>query len=150
MIPTVGIAQIFLFLDGVIKQAYPWTQNNVDQYTAVFTNLTQQRHTVWIDVYCKIFSQSDGFNTSISQTLNFTIDAQAQTIAFHEDPVVTTRPGTRPTVVPPLPLLPTLNPTATSTPTVPEFPWLMILSTFLSLLSIVVLIRKKNLSEGYD
>src|SRR5665647_664967 len=40
MIPTVGIAQIFLFLDGVIKQAYPWTQNNVDQYTAVFTNLT--------------------------------------------------------------------------------------------------------------
>lgn len=48
----------------------------------------------------------------------------------------------------PSPLL-TTNPPPVPTQ-VPEFSWLMILPLFLSLLFIVVLIRKRNLSEGYD
>ncbi len=38
----------------------------------------------------------------------------------------------------------------TPTPTIPEFSWLMILPLFLSLLFIVVLIRKRKLRDGYD
>ena len=44
----------------------------------------------------------------------------------------------------------TINPTPTPTPTVPEFSWLMFLPLFLSILSIVVLFRKRKLSGGYD
>ena len=40
--------------------------------------------------------------------------------------------------------------TSSPTPTVPEFSWLMILPLFLSLLFIVVLIRKRKLRDGYD
>jgi hypothetical protein len=46
--------------------------------------------------------------------------------------------------------LPTPIPTTTPTPAVPELSWLVILPIFLSLLSIVFLFRKRNLSEGYD
>ena len=88
-------------------------------------------------------------NASVSQTLTFTIDAQAQTIAFHEDPVVTTRPGTQSTVAP-SPPAPTATPTSTPTPTVPEFLWLMLLPLFLSTFFIVVLFRKRKLSDGHD
>ena len=84
-IPEVGYAQIFLYLDGALIHAYPWTYNTVDQYSAVFTNLTQQQHIMWIDVWC--FIEYDGSNASVSQTLTFTMDAQAQTITFHQDPV---------------------------------------------------------------
>ena len=38
----------------------------------------------------------------------------------------------------------------TSTPTVPEFSWLMILPLFLSILFIVVLFRKRKLSDSHD
>jgi hypothetical protein len=41
-------------------------------------------------------------------------------------------------------------PTISPTPTVPEFSWLMILLLFLSIFSIVVLIGKRKLSDGYD
>lgn len=112
-IPTVGTAEIFLYLDGVSYYDYNSAYTPL-QYTAVFTNLTQQQHTVWIDVYCYLLA--NGSDVSVSQTLTFTIDAHTQTIAFHEDPVVTTSPGTRPTVAPTLFNMPTLNPTATSTP----------------------------------
>jgi len=40
--------------------------------------------------------------------------------------------------------------TPTPSPTVPEFSWLMILPLFLSVLFIVVLFRKRKLSDGYD
>ena len=98
IIPTVGEAVIYLFLDGVMNRAYPWTQNNVDQYTAAFTNLTQQPHTLWIDIYCYIYS--DGSNDSVSQTVTFTINAQTQTISFSESPVETNSPGKFLTVIP--------------------------------------------------
>jgi hypothetical protein len=39
---------------------------------------------------------------------------------------------------------------ASSTPTTPEFSWLMILPLFLSLLSIVFLFRKRKFGDGYD
>ncbi|MCL4429304.1 MAG: hypothetical protein M1167_00995 [Chloroflexi bacterium] len=154
MIPTVGKAQIFLYFDGELKHAYPWTQNTVDQYTAVFANLTRQQHTVWIDVYCDVFAGTDGYNASVSQTLTFTIDAQTQTIAFHEDPVVTTRPGTRPTYVPPNPPMPTLNPTATPTATpfpttgIPEFPATLAITFLLmaALASVALFARKRPLT----
>ena len=114
-IPEVGYAQIFLYLDGALIHAYPWTYNTVDQYSAVFTNLTQQQHIMWIDVWC--FIEYDGSNASVSQTLTFTMDAQAQTITFHQDPVETTRPGTCPTYVPINPPMATLPPIPTHTPT---------------------------------
>jgi hypothetical protein len=114
-IPEVGFAQTFLYLDGELTQAYPWTSNTTDQYSVVFTNLTQQQHTVWIDVWCHI--EYDGSNASVSQTLTFTMDSQAQTIAFHQDPITTTKPGTRPIIVPPNSPMPTLPPISTPTPT---------------------------------
>ena len=120
-VPTVGLAQIFVYLDGVSKQVlHPGIQQNFDVIltsTVVFANLTQQQHTAWIDVYCYIYG--DGYDASVSQTSTFTIDSQEQTIAFHEDPVATTRPGTQSTV-PPSPPPPTATPTSTPTPTVPE------------------------------
>lgn len=112
-IPNVATAETFLFLDGVLARVSPQTYDTVQQYTAVLANLTQQQHSVWIDIYCHILYT--GSNVSVGQTLTFTIDAQAQTIAFHEDPVVTTSPGTRPIVPVSLPFL-TLNPTVTPTP----------------------------------
>ena len=42
----------------------------------------------------------------------------------------------------------TINPSPTPTPTVPEFSWLMILPLFLSLLSIVVLIKKRKVRDS--
>ena len=42
------------------------------------------------------------------------------------------------------------NNSSTPTPTVPEFSWLMILSLFLSILFIVVLFRKRKLSDSND
>ena len=40
--------------------------------------------------------------------------------------------------------------TSSPTPTIPEFSWLMMLPIFLSLLSIVVLFRKRKLSDSHD
>jgi hypothetical protein len=142
--PLVGVAWVYLYLDGVINQTYPAKYDTLDQYTTVLANLTQQQHTVWIDVYCLLYSQLGFSNASVSQTLTFTINAQKQTIAFHEDPVVTTRPGTQSTVAPsPPPLTPT--PTSAPTPTVPEFPETLAI-TFLAIMALVVAVvfrRKK-------
>jgi hypothetical protein len=110
--PTVGSAGVFLYLDGVPYYTYD-TSTIPPQYTAVFANLTQQQHTVWIDVYCILYANDS--TVSVNQTLIFTIDAHTQTIAFQEDPVATTSPGWRPAIAPPF-AMPTLSPTVTSTP----------------------------------
>ena len=55
-IPLVGVAWVYLYLDGEMKQTYSATHNTLDQYTAVLANLTQQQHTVWIDVWCEILA----------------------------------------------------------------------------------------------
>src|SRR5665647_161294 len=140
-IPLVGVAWVYLYLDGVMKQTYSATHNTLDQYTAVLANLTKQQHTVWIDVWCEI--PPDFTNASVSQTLTFTIDAQAQTIAFHDDPIVTIRPGTQSTVAP-SPPAPTVTPTPTPTPTVPEFSWLVIVPLLPSLFFVAVILRHRR------
>jgi len=43
---------------------------------------------------------------------------------------------------------PTITPTPT--PTIPEFSWLIIIPLFFSIISIVALIAKTKLSDGYD
>jgi hypothetical protein len=148
-IPTVGEFAVYLYLDGEMKHTYPWTHNIVDQYTVVFENLSQQQHTIWIDIYCNVVGAPDApFNASVSQTLTFTIDAHAQTIAFQEDPVATTRPGTQSTIAPGPPA-PTATPIPTPTPTVPELPWLAIIPLAVSLLSVAfVLNRRKPINSN--
>ncbi len=145
--PLVGVAWVYLYLDGVINQTYPAKYDTLDQYTTVLANLTQQQHTVWIDVYCLLYSQLGFSNASVSQTLTFTINAQKQTIAFHEDPIVTSRPAIDSTVAP-SPPPPTPTPTTTPTSTVPEFSWLIIIPLFLSTFFIVVLFTKRKLSNN--
>ena len=150
VVPLVGQAGVLLYLDGEIKQTYSATHNTLDQYTAVLANLTQQQHTVWIDVYCSIVGGPDApFTASVSQTLTFTIDAHAQTIAFHEDPIATTRPGTQSTVAP-SPPPPTPTPTSTPTPTVPELSWLAIVPLLLSFLCIAVVVRDRKIAKNIN
>jgi hypothetical protein len=145
-IPLVGMAWVYLYLDGAVKQAYSATHNTLDQYTAVLANLTQQHHTVWIDVWCEI--PPDFTNASVSQTLTFKIDSQAHTIAFHQDPVATTRPGTQSTVAP-SPPPPTATPIPTPTPTVPELPWLATIPLAVSLLTVAFgLNRRKPINSN--
>ena len=137
--PLVGVAWVYLYLDGVINQTYPAKYDTLDQYTTVLANLPQQQHTVWIDVYCLLYSQLGFSNASVSQTLTFTINAQAQTIAFHKDPVVTTRPGTQSTVAP-SPPPPTATPTTTPPPNVPEF-----ISLTIPLLLLIIMLTTAGL-----
>jgi hypothetical protein len=148
----------------VLAQVGPptYAYNDVDQrfeidttpeYTAVLGNLTQQQHTAWIDVYCDVYAGTGGYNASVGQTLTFTIDSQAQTIAFHEDPVATTKPGTRPIVLSFLPFL-ILNPSATPTPNpatpspttaIPELPaTLAITFLLMAVLAVAVLFARKR------
>jgi hypothetical protein len=62
-------------------------------------------------------------------------------------PIPTSAPS--PTASPYTPS-PSPSPIPTSTPSVPEFSWLVILPLFLSILFVVVLFRKRKLSDGYD
>jgi hypothetical protein len=70
-----------------------------------------------------------------------------QTTYFTVDTTNSARASPKPT-----PTIPNSGPTSSPTPTpsVPEFSWLMILPLFISLLFIVVLIRKRKLSVGCD
>jgi hypothetical protein len=112
--------------------------------------LTLQQHTVWIDVYCDVYAAIGGYNASVGQTLTFIIDSQAQSIAFHEDPVATTKPGTRPIVTSGIPFLilnPSVTPTVTPFPTtaVPELPAVLAI-TFLVMVAVALaaVVKKKN------
>ena len=108
--PIVGEAIVYPFLDGIMQLgprignvSYNTAMENLtSQSTVIWANLTSQKHTVWIDVFCYMFAARSGtINATVSQTLTFTINSQAQTIDFSMGPVVTTRPGTQMTVIPP-------------------------------------------------
>lgn len=144
--PYVGRCYVYVYLDGSFKQAFPSTQVKVNDYTVEFDNLSSNQHTAKIDVYCLTFSQIGTYQSNVTQTATFTINANSQTISFYENPVMTIRgpfPSEAPiaSTNPP----PSLSPTSTPTPAVPEFStWtiLLFLTVMIVLAGLTVYLKK--------
>jgi hypothetical protein len=108
--PTVGRCLDYCYLDGILVDAFPSTQNIVSNYSFVFSNLASNQHTVKIDVYVLTFSQIGSYQSNVTQTVSFRIDAGSQSISFHEEPITIIRgqypssassPSPEPTPTPP-------------------------------------------------
>lgn len=148
--PVIGECVIYLYLDGTLKQGYPWTKETVDNYNVVLSNLTSQQHTVKIDAYAITFSQIGDYQSNVTQTISFTINANSQTISFYANPVMTIR-GPYPSATPISSInpSPSLSPTLTPTPSIPEFPTALTI-TFLIMITVAfaVQIRVKQSKEN--
>jgi hypothetical protein len=118
--PTVGRCYGYCYLDGILVNAFPSTQNIVSNYTFVFSNLTSNQHTVKIDVYTLTFSQIDTYQSNVTQTVSFKINAGSQTISFHEEPIAIIRGQYPPSASSPL-SEPTPTPPEGSSYSIPAF-----------------------------
>ena len=131
-IPTVGQCWVYTYLDGILKQGFPSVTTTVMNCTAIFKNLTTDQHTARIDVYAMTYyahynetnyPQGRGsYQSNVTQTILFTLNADSQTLLFKEYPAVITRgvvttigPSSSPSPTPSHLQLPT--PTQTLTPT---------------------------------
>jgi hypothetical protein len=113
--PYVGTVNLYVYLDGSLKQGFPWTKVKVNDYTVEFGNLSSNQHTIRIDGYCLAPSQIGTYQSNVTQTVTFTVNANSQTISFFANPVMTIRgpyPSPTPTASPTPE--PTDNPSSTS------------------------------------
>lgn len=115
--PYVGTCNLYIYLDGSLKTGFPSTQVKVNDYTIEFGNLSSNQHTAKIDGYCLAPSQIGTYQTNVTQTVTFTVNASSQTISFHANPVMTIRgpyPSPTPTASPTPE--PTADPSSNSSP----------------------------------
>lgn len=101
--PYVGTCNLYIYLDGSLKQGFPWTKVKVNDYTIEFGNLSSNQHTIRIDGYCLAPSQIGTYQTNVTQSVTFTVNANSQTISFYANPVMTIRgpyPSPTPTASP--------------------------------------------------
>jgi hypothetical protein len=99
----VGTCNLYVYLDGSLKQGFPWTKVKVNDYTLEFDNLSSNQHTIRIDGYCLAPSQIGTYQSNVTQTVTFTVIANSQTISFSANPALTIRgpyPSPTPTASP--------------------------------------------------
>ena len=101
--PYVGTCNLYVYLDGSLKQGFPWTKVKVNDYTIEFGNLSSNQHTIRIDGYCLAPSQIGTYQSNVTQSVTFTVNATSQTISFYANPVMAIRgpyPSPTPTASP--------------------------------------------------